>query len=37
MCRPVPEKATPTSWLYQPFESAARAAWPLVTSGAVAS
>src|SRR5262245_9146974 len=32
-----PEKPTPTAWLYQPFESGARAAALPVTDGAVAS
>ena len=33
----VPEKATSTARLYQPFESVARAGWPPLTTGFVAS
>jgi hypothetical protein len=33
----VPENATATERLYQPFESLARSGWPLLTTGFVAS
>ena len=33
----VPEKATSTARLYQPLESVARAGWPPLTTGFVAS